>query len=124
MMHDAERSWRWVVNVEHVFNPVGTVRYTHVHPICAIVSHAAVADRLKTEDIFIEFVRSVAIVNGDSDVNHSFGYACGGQELAKVSAVKRAGHVLDKFNHVPVGILHHVTEISIQAGMESFRHSY
>ena len=85
MVHDAQGTGRRIVNVEHVFEPIGAFRNAHIHPIGAVVLHAAVPRLAEAEDVLIEFIGRIAIRHGHPDVNHVARYARVRQELPEVA---------------------------------------
>jgi hypothetical protein len=70
VIHDAESMMIGVCgNMQHVFNPRGTVGYLHIHPVGLIVFHASMPIHAKAENVLVEAVFGRTVVNNDSGMN-------------------------------------------------------
>src|SRR6266853_3517252 len=122
MVHHSEFLRRRVVHVQHVLEPVGALRHTHVHPVGLFVGHATMPGLLKAQNVLIEGVSPSPVLDHYAQVNDALRNARLWEKLAEITAVQGTWHELHELNVVIVGVEDIEAAISIQHGLQFFRH--
>src|SRR5437660_10436928 len=97
MMHDSQLLWIRVVDVQHIFQPIGTIWHAHIHPICLLILHAAVPDLAESQDISVEGVGFGAVLDHNTEVKNVLRDTLFRKISIEVTAMERSGHELDEF---------------------------
>src|SRR5258708_35271780 len=81
-------------NVEHKFDPVGTVGYLQIQPVGVFILHTAVPIHMEAQNLFVEVFHRGAIVNDKSSMNE-------GEQRRGLALVFRSSKYLHEAHAMP-----------------------